>query len=465
MDGRIIDAHRRQLAHAGQVQARQVGPLAVALVAALEIAPVVFGYLRRGAGHHDVLRADLALADVGQRGVDGGLHGGAAAVAAVEDDLERVEGLVPPPARPVVLERRLVRRRVRAVHRAELGDALEGVRVELRRVLAAEGELLEVGAALERALADELQAGGEGHPLEVLAAGERFRFDGEHVRGNLREVQFLAAGERGLFDELDAVGEPAQDQAGAALERGFADISDALDQRTEGQASATLERAGTDGRDALGQVFEAQAGAAGERVVADGTHGIREPHVSEPAERGATPVDPRHRAQLVHLEQIQTGQAGPSAAILVAVLERRPVVAGYRRRVAGHHDVLRAAPVLALERFVDGVLHGGAVVEFDLELVEGRVRPTARPVGAELRLVRIRVRAVHRAADGDVLEGVRAQLRRSVAPKQELLEVGAALEGALADGLQAGGEGHPLEVLATGERALADGGHLRGNLR
>ena len=380
---------------------------------------------------------------------------------------------------------------------------IEGAVADGLQLGAGEVQILELPGIVEGLLADGLQLRGPVDGLQHHAVIEGALTDGGDVVAELHGLDGLGVVERAVGDDGEAA---AVDGSGgvAVIERGAAQGGDGLGNGDGLQSLPAVEGVGADGGQALLQGQGGGLGAAAEGVIAHGLHGGRQVHSRQRgavAERigryGGKALAEGHgleRGAAVEGVLTQGGEAigqrngrqlgaaleGGGADLLEAGRQRdgrdggvliEQVVAdglhAVRHGVGGALEVLGQAhqnlAAAGQQGAVLGPLEGSAVLD-DIALKGGAADKRGQTEGQGLGLVG--GREGQGLEVGAALEGPLAD-EGDVVGNNEVHQRGAALEHLLADGGQLGGHkgGQVQAVVERGIQALGiaqhgDGGHI-----
>ena len=380
---------------------------------------------------------------------------------------------------------------------------IEGAVADGLQLGAGEVQILELPGIVEGLLADGLQLRGPVDGLQHHAVVEGALTDGGDVVAELHGLDGLGVVERAVGDDGEAA---AVDGSGgvAVIERGAAQGGDGLGNGDGLQSLPAVEGVGADGGQALLQGQGGGLGAAAEGVIAHGLHGGRQVHSRQRgavAERigryGGKALAEGHgleRGAAVEGVLTQGGEAigqrngrqlgaaleGGGADLLEAGRQRdgrdggvliEQVVAdglhAVRHGVGGALEVLGQAhqnlAAAGQQGAVLGPLEGSAVLD-DIALKGGAADKRGQTEGQGLGLVG--GREGQGLEVGAALEGPLAD-EGDVVGNNEVHQRGAALEHLLADGGQLGGHkgGQVQAVVERGIQALGiaqhgDGGHI-----
>ena len=414
--------------------------------------------------HHDVLQAAGQIEGIlGQAGDGGG-----------DVDLGDIGGLV-----VVQISKRLAINGLQGAgegQRPGLIGLIEGAVADGLQLGAGEVQILELPGIVEGLLADGLQLRGPVDGLQHHAVIEGALTDGGDVVAELHGLDGLGVVERALGDDGEAA---AVDGSGgvAVIERGAAQGGDGLGNGDGLQSLPAVEGVGADGGQALLQGQGGGLGAAAEGVIAHGLHGGGQVHSRQ---RGAVAEGVVGNSG----QALAEGHGFQAGAAVEGVLTQGGEAIGQGDgRQLGAALEGGGADLLEAGRQRDG-RDGGVLIE---QVVADGLHAVGDGVGGALEVLGQAHQNLAAAGQqgavlgpddaGAVLDDIAlkggAADKRGQTEGQGLglvggregqgLEVGAALEGPLADEGDVVGNDEVHQRGAALEHLLADGGQLGGH--
>ena len=414
--------------------------------------------------HHDVLQAAGQIEGIlGQAGDGGG-----------DVDLGDIGGLV-----VVQISKRLAINGLQGVgegQRPGLIGLIEGAVADGLQLGAGEVQILELPGIVEGLLADGLQLRGPVDGLQQGAVIEGALTDGGDVVAELHGLDGLGVVERALGDDGEAA---AVDGSGgvAVIERGAAQGGDGLGNGDGLQSLPAVEGVGADGGQALLHGQGGGLGAAAEGVIAHGLHGGGQVHSRQDG-AVAEGVGGNSGQALAEDHGFQAG-----AAVEGVLAQGGEAIGQSNGRQLGAALEGGGADLLEAGGQRDG-RDGGVLIE---QVVADGLHAVGHGVGGALEVLGQAHQNLAAAGqqgavlgpddagavlDDIALKGLAADKRRQTEGQSlglvgggegQGLQIGAALEGPLADEGDVVGNDEVHQRGAALEHLLADGGQLGGH--